>query len=170
YLRTTEYYRIDHFDQKSDTDWEMKRIRQSKSDKVWENSQTANLVRYKPSGVYFVRARIGGKLIRKSLKTTVYSVAVLKLADETKEHRQLAELHSKAEQGKMTFESALAIYRSTLKADASIKPRTVDYYEERIAALLKSWPDLEKMDLRKLQPSNLPEWGARFRENRSATA
>ena len=28
-----------------------------------------------PSGVHFVRVRIGGKLIRKGLKTTVYSIA-----------------------------------------------------------------------------------------------
>jgi hypothetical protein len=46
--------------------------------------------RYKPSGGYFVRAGVGGKLIRKSLEPTVYSVAVLKMEEDLKEHRQLS--------------------------------------------------------------------------------
>jgi hypothetical protein len=41
----------------------------------------SNLVRYKPSGVYFARAKVGGKLIRQSVKTDVLSVAKLRLAD-----------------------------------------------------------------------------------------
>jgi len=41
----------------------------------------ANLVRYKPSGIYFARAKVGGKLIRQSLKTRVLSNAKLKLRD-----------------------------------------------------------------------------------------
>jgi len=68
----------------------VKQSKQQQTGSLWENSPTANLVRYKPSGVYFARARIAGKLIRKSLGTTVYSVAVLKLANVLKEHRQIA--------------------------------------------------------------------------------
>jgi integrase len=141
-------------------------VKQSKhqitSDSLWENSPTANLVRYKPSGVYFVRARIGGKLIRKSLKTPVYSVAVLKLGDELKEQRRIDELHAKAEGGKMTFKAALELYRATLKADAAIKPRTREYYEERITALLDTWPGLEVMDVRRITARECESWAERF--------
>jgi hypothetical protein len=45
----------------------------------WQNTHYANLVRYKPSKKYFARIRINGKLIRRSLKTTVLSVAKLRL-------------------------------------------------------------------------------------------
>ena len=38
---------------------------------VWQKTPYANLIRYKPSKTYFARIRIGGKLIRRSLKTTV---------------------------------------------------------------------------------------------------
>lgn len=149
-------------------------MKQSKSqtttDSLWENSPTANLVRYKPSGVYFARARIAGKLIRKSLKTTVYSVAALKLGDVLKEHKELAELHAKADTGKMTVGAALELYRAELKADASIKPRTVAYYNERITALLKTWPGLEKMDVRKISASDCLAWAARFNVDCSPTA
>jgi len=33
----------------------------------WVKSSVANIVRYVPSGIYFARAKVGGKLIRQSL-------------------------------------------------------------------------------------------------------
>ena len=52
----------------------------------WVKTPVANLVRYKPSGIYFARARIRGKLFRQSLKTDLMSVAKLRLRDFIK-HR-----------------------------------------------------------------------------------
>ena len=58
-------------------------------DSLWQKTQYANLVRYKPSKTYFARIRINGKLIRRKLKTKVLSVAKLRLADlETEERNQ----------------------------------------------------------------------------------
>ena len=51
------------------------------SESQWANSPVANLVRYVPFGIYFARARVSGKLIRRSLKTDVLSVAQLRLSD-----------------------------------------------------------------------------------------
>jgi hypothetical protein len=48
---------------------------------MWQKSQYADLVHYVPSAIYFTRSPIGGKLIRRSVKTKVLSVAKLKLAD-----------------------------------------------------------------------------------------
>jgi hypothetical protein len=144
---------------------------QTGPDSVWEKSPTANLYRYKPSGMHFVRARVGGKLIRKSLRNPgVCSVAALKLQDELKQHRELDELHQRAEGGKMTFGDALAIYRGELDADAHIKPRTRDYYNERITALLKTWPGLEKLDVRKITPADCRAWAAPYRRDSHPTA
>jgi hypothetical protein len=59
---------------------------ESQSD--WVKTPVANLVRYKPSGIYFARVRIRGKLFRHSLKTDVMSVAKLRLADLVKDKQQ----------------------------------------------------------------------------------
>ena len=40
--------------------------------KEWQKTPCANLVRYVPSGIYYARLRVKGKLIRKSLKTDVF--------------------------------------------------------------------------------------------------
>jgi hypothetical protein len=54
-------------------------------------TQHANLIRYVPSGKYFARIRVRGKLIPKTLKTTQVSVAKLRLADLEKDERKKAE-------------------------------------------------------------------------------
>ena len=95
----------------------------------WQRTQYANLIRYKPSKKYFARIRISGKLIRRSLKTSVLSVAKLRLGDLEKKERQLAEHQTAAADGRMSFGDALAIYEQRLKGDASLKPRTREYHE-----------------------------------------
>ena len=50
-------------------------------DKRWQKTQYTNLIRYVPSGKFYARLRVKGKLIRKSLKTDVLSIAKLRLGD-----------------------------------------------------------------------------------------
>ena len=83
------------------------------------------------------------------LKTDRMSVAQLRLGDFLKEERHKAESVQATARGKMTFEQALKTYRERLKADVSLKDRSKEYREERIAALLsaQSWPELSDMDV-----------------------
>jgi hypothetical protein len=74
------------------------------------------LLRYVPSGTYFARIRVGGKLIRRSLESTVLSVAKLKLADLEKEERTRLENHQQFGSGKATFSDLLVEYRTRLEA------------------------------------------------------
>ena len=133
----------------------------SKSAIEWQKTQFANLVRYTSSGIYFARIRVHGKLIRKSLKTDVMSVAKLRLSDLEKTERQSAESNANVKRGKLIFEDAVKIYKERLSDDAHLKQRTKDYYNERIDALLKSWPTLAKMDIRKITSQQCQEWASR---------
>jgi hypothetical protein len=117
---------------------------------VWQKTPYANLVRYEPSGKYFARIRVRGKLIRRCLKTTKISVAKLRLADLEKEERQLADHATAFEAGTMTFADALATFRQRFEGDKSLKPRTRAHRSERIAVLLKTWPGIETMDVRRI--------------------
>jgi hypothetical protein len=88
---------------------------------LWVKTPVANLVRYVPSGIYFARVRVGGKLIRQSLKTDKISVARLRLTDLIKEERENLEARAEATKGRMTFAEALAIYRGQLEGNPAIK-------------------------------------------------
>lgn len=91
--------------------------------KLWQKTSYANLIRYIPSGMYFCRIRVHGKLIRKSLKTDVLFVAKLRLSDEEKKYRQVAQRQVAIQRGRgqMNFNDALEIYRARLAAN-TIKP------------------------------------------------
>ena len=166
YLRICKNRILDDLILQSDTG-HMKKPKKG-DDSLWQKTQYANLVRYKPSKTYFARIRINGKLIRRRLKTKVLSVAKLRLADLEAEERKKAEHQIEVTDGKMTFADAVATYRLRLTGDASIKPRTRDYHEQRITALLKSWPELEKTEIRSITKSECLNWAAKFAEKRAA--
>ena len=42
---------------------------EAKAEKDWQSTQYANLIRYVPSGKYYARIRVRGKLIKMSLKS-----------------------------------------------------------------------------------------------------
>jgi integrase len=134
----------------------------TESESVWQKTPVPNLVRYIPSGVLFARVRVKGKLIRRSLKTKGLSVGQLRLADLEKKERQMAEHASSLTEGKMTFADALRIYRQRLEGDSSLKPRTKAHRKERISVILKTWPSLDKTDVRKITKQDCLQWAAGY--------
>ena len=55
---------------------------------LWESTTVQNLIRYRPSGTYFARFKVGGKLVRQSLETAVFSVAKQRLPDKIRDYAQ----------------------------------------------------------------------------------
>ena len=109
----------------------------------WVKAPVANLVRYVPSGTYFARVRVGGKLILKSLRTDKISVSQLRLNDLIKEERGKLEARAEATKGRMTFGEALNLYHTQLEGNPALKPTSKLFRRICIEALLKSWPRLE---------------------------
>jgi hypothetical protein len=54
-----------------------------------------------------------------------------------------------------------------LASDNSLKPRSKVCREERIAAPLKSWPELEQMEVRRVSKHDCLGWAAKFGETAS---
>ena len=131
-------------------------------DKDWQKTQYSNLIRYVPSGTYYARLRVKGKLIRKSLKTDLISVAKLRLSDLEKAEREAAERQKETSQGKMTFGQALNTYRDQSEASHLLKPASKKYRKEMLIAISKSWPGVEAMDIRKVSEADCKAWSLRF--------
>ena len=124
----------------------------------WQKTPYANLIRYIPSGTYFARLRVKGKLIRRTLKTKTLSVAKLRLADLEKMERKRASVSVAVLQGKMTFGDALDAYQKRVQTDPNLKPKTKEYSIFRIKALLKSWPGLNNKDVSKVSRAECDAW------------
>src|SRR6266568_7457084 len=93
----------------------------------WESSGTQNLIRYRPSGTYFARFKIGSKPFRKSLKTKSLTTARLRLGDMLRQHRAKFEAGSALQNGKMSFGQAMRIYLDAVRSNVSLKPASKRY-------------------------------------------
>ena len=133
--------------------------------KTWEKTKLQNLVRHK-SGRYYARLYLNGKEIWKSLKTAHFSVAEAKLAEAQKEHRERKGREVDAGNAKMKFSEAAALHMQRLEERATIKKRTRKYWQETLAAMLKSWPELAATEVRRITPICLSRMGCRLRERR----
>lgn len=136
---------------------------QTGSDKPeWSKTKTPNLIRYNPSGAYYMRVRVAGKLHVKSLETDIYSTAQIRLPDKVNPLRKAANSIEQVRKGKMTFGEALDAYRAKLAADVSLKPRAKEYREETIDFLLRNWTGLSDLDIRKISLKQCRDWGTPF--------
>jgi integrase len=125
-------------------------------DGKWKSfPKVPRLMQYVPSGVYFARLRHKGKLFRASLETDVFTTAKLRLADKLKEFRK-----PKASVG--TFSEARLLYEADLANDHTLTSESKRYRITRIAALLKTWPDLDKASLTRISVPACKEWAKRF--------
>ena len=88
---------------------------------LWQKTSFSNLIRYKPSGTYFARLKVGGKLIRQSLKTDVLSVAKLRLADLDSQERKCVGAAKDAGRGKITVGDAITMLKQRVAGDASLR-------------------------------------------------
>jgi len=131
---------------------------------VWQPVGVQNLVRYAPKGLYYARYKIGSKLFRHNLHTTVKSVAKLLLSDFLKEKLGKEERGSHLDPGKMTFQKALEVYQEKIDADGSLKPRSKEYRKQTIDFLLKTWPGVQKLNVREIQERDCVQWLARFQK------
>jgi integrase len=143
-------------------------MKQRKPTKTWERTRLQNLLRHK-SGRYYARAFAGGKEVWKSLKTSHFSVAEAKLAEFLKDHRERRKNANGEATPKMTFGQAAAIHLRNLDDNLTIKPRTRDYWREVLAALLKSWPRLNEIEVRKITQADCKKWATDYAKQASAT-
>jgi integrase len=143
-------------------------VKQCKPTKTWARTGHRNLLRHQQSGNYYARTFAGGKEIWKSLKTSHRSVAEARLAEFVKDHRK--RLGNGGENSaKMTFDQAAKIHLQNLHNNPRLKPRTRDYWRQRLVALTKSWERLNETEVRKITQSNCKQWAGEYASKASST-
>lgn len=130
---------------------------QKESASPFERTRTQYLIRYKPSGVYFAKFKAGGRQFRFSLKTTVLTVARIRLAEKLKEHRGSGR---KCAMGRMTVGQIADIYRQQFETNPRLKDSTKGYYTETLDYLLKTWKGLPDLDVSKITEADCRAWAA----------
>jgi integrase len=129
---------------------------------VWSPTQVQFLYKHK-NGRYYVRVFACGKEKWTSLKTKLLSVA----KNRMKEHVEAAERqrttgNSAEAVGRLTFGEAMATYRERL-AVADIRPNTKAYREAGLKLVVRSWEDVESLNVRRITSKMVEEWLRRFK-------
>lgn len=131
---------------------------------TWESTRVQNLFRYRPSGTYFARLKVGGKSIRKSLETDSFTVAQLRLPDAVEECRKIEDSRQRFSNGEMSFGDAVQIYRDKLEVNPDLKPKSKSYYGLVLDFIVKSWPGIIDLDVRKVSETDCKEWLVSYRQ------
>jgi hypothetical protein len=141
-----------------------KQLPGAKPESPWQKTPYPNLIRYVPSGTYFGRVKVEGKLIRRSLDTHVLEVAKLRLSDFFKDLRPFT-TNGPAIKG----EAIVELYRKEIDNDHRNTPRTKLYKREILIALKKAWPGFFDTDIARITQKDCREWAARYGRDYSPT-
>ena len=114
-----------------------------------------HLLQYVSNGNYYGRIKIGGKVIRESLKTTVWTTAKLRLTDFLKKHQE-----ARNRVAKPKFNEAVAIFGADLASDTTIKPRSKEYRRLCLKKIQTSWPGLWNLRLDEITSQACKDWAA----------
>ena len=135
--------------------------------KTWEQTRVQNLLRHK-SGRYYARLFLNGKEIWRALKTTHFSVAEAKIGEMQKETRERRGREVDPGDAKMKFEQAAMLHMKRLEEKVTIKRRTKQYWRETLEALVKSWPELNGKEIRRITPAVCRGWSVRYAKTASS--
>src|SRR5688572_27248445 len=97
---------------------------------------SGNLKRYNPNGVYFLHAKVGGKLYRDSLETTYLSVAKEKRDHLLKNYREAVATNVKVDKT-LTFRAALELHEK----DLDLRAKLPGHLKEFLSAKSRSYYD-----------------------------
>jgi integrase len=126
------------------------------ADGLWESfPKVPGLLRYVPSGTYFGRCKVNGKVKRRTLDTDVFTTGKLRLPDILKELR-------KPEFIAGTFGEARADYERETKADHTLAEASCTYRLRCLDRLVKTWPGLDKLPVDKITEVDCKAWAARL--------
>jgi integrase len=127
-------------------------------DGAWRSfPNVPNLTQYVSNGNYYGRIKVGGKLIRESLKTTVWTTAKLRLADFQKRQQE-----GKAVVVPPKFSEAVELFKQELANDTTIKPRSKEYRLLCLQKIETSWPGLWELGLDAITAPACKEWAAKL--------
>lgn len=139
-------------------------MEKGKTENKWERTNVTNLLRNRQSGTYYARVKVNGKQKWRTLGTSVFSVAKLRLGDKEKEIRgqAMSERGESKTAGadEMAVGHFIGIYRERTKNDSSVAPATRERRDTAIKAVTTTWPELSARDIRRVTPPECRTWAA----------
>ena len=136
--------------------------RLSKDGKWRSFPKAPRLLQYVSSGTYYARLHTGGKIIRQSLGTTVWTTAQLKLVDFLQDKQTNKSTVAKP---KIFFKDAVELFKTRVQHDSSMKESSKNYRLLCIRKIKSSWPNLWNLTLDEITLPQCRDWSAILKAN-----
>jgi integrase len=133
--------------------------------KAWERTSIQSLLRNGRSGRYYGRWKIAGKQKWVSLNTDVFTVAKLRLNDESAKITRLRGSRAVVNSGAGTMADLVRIYEERTKANTELRPASITARLVALRKLRKTWPEIEFLKPSQITPGAIADWAARFKAN-----
>ena len=140
------------------------KAQRSKKPPLWLKAggpRTIGLYQYTPSGQFYARLKIRGRLVRRKLGTADFAIAKYKLADFRRNLER-----TDTSKGNMSFGAVLDDYSATLNGAQS----TLEDKRVIIAKLKATFFGCDTLPLRNVRPSQIEAWLSKHYGEKSASA
>ena len=129
-------------------------------DEKWRSfPKVPNLLQYVSNSNYYGRIKVGGKTIRESLNTDVWTTAKLRLHDFLKKQK----LDSERIVAPL-FTEAVGWFKQELESNSALKPQSKRYRLWCLQKLETSWPEVLKLRLDEITDVACKEWAAKLQK------
>jgi integrase len=127
---------------------------ESKNALIWESVET-NLIRYKPTGGYYVKAKLHGRKVRESLDTdNLISARRLLSAWMAKARGRVGKTGGKTS---ATMGGLIEEYKAWLSNRVQA-PRTTEFRLECLGDIVKTWPRFELLKVNNVSRHDVTTW------------
>jgi integrase len=126
-------------------------------DGKWRSfNKVPHLLQYVSTGKYYGRVKIGGKIIRKSLQTSAWATAKLRLPDFIKQQQ----IGSEEKHHAPTFKQSLDLLTAKVDSDTALKPSSKRYRHHCIRKIELTWPELWERRIDEITHQDCMDWAA----------
>ena len=128
----------------------------------YRRSSQPNLYLDQRTGIYYVRTKIHGRTIWKSLKTDKFRVAKLRAPKELGDLQKGRIVLAAIEKGSATFGNLAKLYRDRVQTNTRLKPSSKLYRCQTIDAILRFRPGWKERAVRDIRETDCLEWADQY--------
>lgn len=129
----------------------------------WQRTSVQNLLKDSRSGRFYGRWIVSGKQIWRSLRTDIFTVAKLRLLDESGRIERLRRGKAAVVAGTGTMGDLMAVYEERTNANTDLRPSSISSRHVALKKVKKTWPELERLKPSQVTPAAVVAWVARFK-------
>jgi integrase len=145
----------------------MKPVEKTEKKTKWERTPIQNLLRNRSTGRYYARWTISGKQKWLSLDTDVFSVAKLRLNDESRAIEKQRGSRTAVASGDCTVGDLMRRYEELTNEapDDELKPASKSARLVALQKIRKTWAGIEELKPTQVTQRDVIEWVARFKRD-----